>query len=66
MVAGLFARHPQASNFNGIPMSLFCTEIGGINYSPDDTPNTIRLYGGWYTVVVNLGECQQDALLYPF
>ncbi len=65
-MAELFARHPQASNFDGNPMSLFCAEIGGNNYGPDDKLNTIGLYGGQYTVVVNLGECRQDALLYPF
>ena len=66
MVVELFAHHPQASYFDGNPMSVFRAEIGGINYGPDDTPNTIGLYGGQYTVVVNLGECRQDALLYPF
>ena len=65
-VAELFAHHPQASYFDGNPMSVFRAKIGGINYGPDDTPHTIGLYGGQYTVVVNLGECRQDALLYPF
>ena len=53
----LFARHLQASNFDGNPMSVFCAEIGGNEYGPDETPNTIGLYGGRYTVVVNPGEC---------
>ncbi len=65
-VAELFACHLQASNFVGNPLSIFCAKIGGIDYGPDDTPNTIGLYGGRYTVVVNPGECRQDALLYPF
>ena len=65
-LAELFAHHPQASNFDGNPMSVFCAEIGGTKYGPDETPNTIGLYGGRYTVVVNPGECRQDALSYPF
>ncbi len=65
-LAELFAHHPQASNFDGNPMSVFCAKIRGIDYGPDDTPNTIGLYGGQYTVAVNLGECQQDTLSYPF
>ena len=56
-LAELFACHPQASNFDGNPMSIFCTEIGGSEYGPDATPSTIGLYGGWYTVVVYPSEC---------
>ena len=62
----LFACHLQASNFDENPMSVICAKIGGNKYGPDETPNTIGLYGGRYTVVVNPGECRQDALLYPF
>ncbi len=47
MLAEMFVRHPQASNFDGNPMSVFCAKIGGIDYGPDETPNTIGLYGGW-------------------
>ena len=65
-LAELFAHHLQASNFDGNPMSVFCAEIGGTKYGPDEMPNTIGLYGGRYTVVVNPGECRQDALSYPF
>ena len=57
MVAELFACHPQASNFNGNPMSVFHAEIGGSEYGPDEMPSTIGLYGGRYTVVTNPGEC---------
>ncbi len=64
-VAELFARHPQASNFDGNPISVFCAKIGGAEYGPDATPSTIGLYGGQYTVVVYPGECIQGALLYP-
>ena len=56
-MAELFARHPQASNFDGNPMSVFRAKIGGSEYGPDATPSTIGLYGGQYTVVVNPGEC---------
>ena len=56
-VAELFTRHPQASNFDGNPMDIFRAEIRGANYGPDAMPNTIGLYGGWYTVVVYPGEC---------
>ena len=65
-VAELFARHLQASNFDGNPMSIFRTKIGGSEYGLDETPSTIGLYGGRYTVVVNPGECRQGALSYPF
>ena len=57
MVAELFACHPQASHFDGNPMSVFCAKIGGSKYGPDETPSSIGLYGGWYTMVVNPGEC---------
>ena len=56
-MAELFARHLQASNFDGNPMDVFRAEIGGADYGPDATPNTIGLYGGRYTVVVYPGEC---------
>ena len=65
MVAELFVRHPQASNFDGNPMSAFRAEIGVNEYGPDETPSTIGLYGGRYTVIVYPGECILGALLCP-
>ena len=65
MVAELFARHPQASNFDGNPMSVFRAKIGVNEYGPDETPSTIGLYGGRYTVIVYPGECILGALLFP-
>ena len=56
-VAELFAHHPQASYFDGNPMSVFCAKIGGSEYGPDEMPSMIGLYDGRYTVVVNPGEC---------
>ena len=64
-VAELFARHPQASNFDGNPMSAFRAEIRVNEYGPDETPSTIGLYGGRYTVIVYPGECILGALLFP-
>ncbi len=56
-VAELLARHPQASNFDGNPMSMFRAKIRVNEYGPDKMPSTIRLYGGRYTVIVYPGEC---------
>ena len=64
MVAELFARHPQASNFEGNVMSAFRAEIGVNEYGPDETPSTIGLYGGRYTVIVYPGECIRGAVLF--
>ncbi len=64
-VAELFARHPQASNFDGNPMSMFRAKIRVNEYGPDKMPSTIGLYGGWYTVIVYPGECILCALLCP-
>ena len=64
-VAELFAHHPQASNFDGNPMSAIRAEIGVNEYGPDETPSTIGLYGGRYTVIVYPGECILGALLCP-
>ena len=64
-VAELFARHLQASNFDGNLMSAFRAKIRVNEYGPDKTPSTIGLYGGWYTVIVYPGECILGALLFP-
>jgi hypothetical protein len=63
-VAELFARHPQASNFEGNVMSAFRAEIGVNEYGPDEMPSTIGLYGGRYTVIVYPGECIRGAVLF--
>ena len=65
-LAELFARHSQSSNFDGNPMSAFRAEVGGNEYGPNETPGTIGLYGGRYTVVVNPGECLTGGLANPF
>ena len=64
-MAELFARHPQASNFDGNPMSAFRAKIGGNEYGPDETPSTIGLYGGRYTVIVYPVEYILGALMFP-
>ena len=64
-VGELFACHPQPSNFDGNPISVFRAKIGGAEYGPDATPSTIGLYGGQYTVVVYPGECILGALPFP-
>ncbi len=58
-VVELFTSHLKACNFEGNPWSAFSTKIRGSKYGPDEMPRTIGLYGGLYTVIVNLGECVQ-------
>ena len=60
-VAGLFAHHPQASNFDGNPWDAFGAKIWGSEYGLDETPRLIVLYRGQYNVIVNPGECMQWA-----
>ena len=55
-LAELFARHPSARGFEGNPMDVFHAEIGGSEYGPDETPGSIGLYGGRYSVVFHPGE----------
>ena len=66
MLLELFVRHPSAEDFEGNPMDRFQGVIDGREYGPNQTPRSLGLYGGRYTVVVNPGECRQDALSYPF
>ena len=57
-MAELFARHPQACNFEGNLWSAFSAKIRGSKYGPEETPRTIRLYGEQHTVIINPGECE--------
>ena len=55
-LAELFERHPSAEDFEGNPMGRFGSEIGGRAYGPNQTPRSIGLYGGRYTVVFRPGK----------
>jgi len=52
----LFACHPSADCFDENPMDAFSAAIGNSKYGPDETPTTIRLYGGCYTIRFKPGE----------
>ena len=55
-LAELFARHPSAGDFEGNPMDVFRGVIGGRAYGPNQTPGSLGLYGGRYTVEFRPGE----------
>ena len=52
----LFARHPQAADFAGNPMDRFRAVINGRAHGPNQTPRSIGLYGGRYTIEFRPGE----------
>jgi hypothetical protein len=52
----LFACHPSADDFEGNPMDVFRGVIDGRAYGPDQTPRSLGLYGGRYTVKFRPGE----------
>ena len=52
----LFTRHPSAYCFEGNLPEAFCLFIAGKEYGPNETPETIGLYGGRYTIVFHPGE----------
>ena len=55
-LAELFARHSDSSEFEGNPMERFMAEIEGARFGPNQTPATIGLFGGRYTIVFQPGE----------
>ena len=55
-LAELFARHPSADDFEGNPMDVFRGVIDGRAYGPNQTPRSLGLYGGRYTVEFRPGE----------
>jgi len=52
----LFTRHFSADGFDCNPMDEFRATIGKEEYGPNETPMTIGLYGGQYTVRFFPGE----------
>ena len=57
MLAELFAHHLSAEDFEGNPMEAFRGVIDGHAYGPNQTPQSIGLYGVRYTIEFCPGEC---------
>ena len=57
MLVELFARCSNASDYDGNPMDKFLASIRYEEYRPDETPQTIGLYGGQYIIFFSPGEC---------
>jgi hypothetical protein len=55
-LAELFAHHPLADDFEGNPMDVFRGVIDGRAYGLNQTPRSLGLYGGWYTIEFRPGE----------
>ena len=55
-LAELFACHLACGGFEGNLPKAFSTFIAGEEYGPDETPDVLRLYGGWYTMMFRPGE----------
>jgi hypothetical protein len=55
-LAELFARHLSAHDFEGNPMDVFWGVIDGRAYGPNQTPRSLGLYGGQYTIKFRPGE----------
>ncbi len=56
MLAELFMRHPLVDDFEGNPMDRFRGVIDGRAYGPNQTPRSMGLYGGRYTIEFRPGE----------
>ena len=56
MLAELFACHPSCDWFVGNPMDAFFAVIAGEEYGAGETPESLGLYGGRYTVEFHPGE----------
>ena len=54
--AELFACHPSCGWFEGNPMNVFYAVIASEEYGADETPESLGLYGGRYTIVFHPGE----------
>jgi len=52
----LFARHLSCGWFEGNLMDAFGAFIAGEEYGADETPDSLGLYGGRYTIVFHPGE----------
>ena len=56
-LAELFARHPSARDFDGNPPDRLRADIADNEYEAVETPVSIGLYGGRYTIPFYPGEC---------
>ena len=56
MLAELFVRHPSCDWFVGNLMDAFFVVIAGEEYGAGETPESLGLYGGRYTVEFHSGE----------
>ena len=59
MLAELFVCHPSCGWFEGNPMDAFFVAIAGKEYGADETPETLGLSGGRYTILFHPGELWQ-------
>ena len=55
-LAELFAHHPSCCWFEGNPMDVFYAVIADEAYGADETPESLGLYGGRYTIVFHPGK----------
>ncbi len=55
-LAEVFARHPSSGCFEGNTMGAFHAVIAGEEYGADETPETLGLYGGRYTIEFHPGK----------
>ena len=55
-LAELFSRHPSCDWFEGNPMDACYAVIAGEGYGADETPESLGLYGGRYTIVFYPGK----------
>ena len=55
-LAELFACHPSSDCFRGNAMGAFHAVIAGEEYGVDETPETLGLYGGRYTIEFHPGK----------
>ena len=56
MLAELFACHPSCGWFEGNPIDAFYAVIADEEYGADETPESLGLYGGRYTIVFHPGK----------
>ena len=55
-LAELFAHHPLCDCFEGNPMDAFYVVIAGEEHGADETPDSLDLYGGRYTIEFHPGK----------
>ena len=55
-LAELFTHHPSSGCFEGNAMGAFHAVKAGEEYGVDETPETLGLYGGHYTIEFHPGK----------